>query len=114
MSPSAVFSFPNLDLLSVGVVVAGMMILGVVVLLNNLKNISNKAFFYLALSASSWSIVNYSFYQVNSAQLSLWLLRLEIFFAVWFAFAIFNFLSIFPSSTFTYPRYYKYALLEYC
>jgi signal transduction histidine kinase len=111
MSPSAVFSFPNLDLLSVGVVVAGMMILGVVVLLNNLKNISNKAFFYLALSASSWSIVNYSFYQVNSAQLSLWLLRLEIFFAVWFAFAIFNFLSIFPSSTFTYPRYYKYALL---
>ncbi len=101
----------NLDLLSIGIAVAGMMILGFVIFFNNSKSVSNRIFLYLAMSASAWGIVNYSFYQIHSTELSFWILRLVMFFAVWSAFFVFTFSYVFPSETVDLSRYYKWILI---
>jgi len=106
MLAAAIFNIQNLDLLTVGIAVAGMSILGVIVLFNNIRSISNRIFFYLALAASTWSIINYSFYQISSPQLSFWFLRFVMFLAVWFAFAVFSLLYVFPREDIKFPKYY--------
>jgi hypothetical protein len=60
------FSFselPYVDLLSVGIAVAGMVLLGFAVLFNNVRSLSNQVFFYLALASGLWGIINYFSYQ---------------------------------------------------
>jgi hypothetical protein len=62
------FSFLNFDLLSVGVAVAGMAILGFVVLFSDSKNFSYKVFFLLAISSSIWGVLNYLSDQVDNSK----------------------------------------------
>ncbi len=105
-------AFQNLDLLTVGIAVAGMLVLGFVVLFNNLKSISNRIFFFLAVSASVWGIVNYAFYLPQiSIELSLWLLRLVMFFAVWAAFFTFEFVDVFPAEEMILSWKYTWMLI---
>jgi signal transduction histidine kinase len=101
----------NLDLLSVGIAVAGMIILGFVTFFNNLKSVSNRVFLCLAITASAWGIVNYSSYQVHSTELSFWLLKFIMFFAVWSALFIFTLSYVFPSETVKLSQYYKWILV---
>jgi len=100
----------NLDLLSVGIAVAGMTVIGFVVLFNNPKSISNRTLFYLAISASLWGIVNYSFYQPHSIEFSFWLLKFVMFFAIWSTFFTFSFIYVFPSQPAELSRYFKWLI----
>ncbi|HEY4476864.1 MAG TPA: hypothetical protein VJB69_02710 [Candidatus Paceibacterota bacterium] len=45
----------NLDLLSVGVVIAGIGVLGFTVLLSNRGSITNRSFFYFSILTIFWS-----------------------------------------------------------
>lgn len=88
-------TFNNLDLLSVGVAIAGILILGFVIYLNNRRDAINKIFLLVSLAASFWAIFNYLSHQFDSEYLVLWFLRFEIFFAIWYAFLIYHLFYIF-------------------
>jgi signal transduction histidine kinase len=104
-------SFTNLELLSVGVAIAGTALLGVVMLLNNPRSATNRSFFYFALVTVFWSIVNYLYYQLPASQVSFWILRLVIFFATWHAFTFCNFALVFPNDVHKPNKFFKYAFL---
>lgn len=89
--------FLNLDLVTVGLTIAAILILGFVLFFNDPKSETNKSFLWLAMFATLWSIANYLNYQVVDETFALWLVRSVMFFAVWFAFYVFKFFYTFPS-----------------
>lgn len=101
----------NLDLLSVGVAVAGIGLLGFVILFNNVRSATNRAFFYFAVVTVFWSILNYSYYQLPAGDLALWLLRGVMCFATWHAFTFFHLASVFPEDEYRQPRWHTYLLI---
>lgn len=103
--------FQNLDLLSVGVAIAAIGILGFVIYLNNRQSITGRAFLLFALVTIFWSVVNYLQYSILEPQTSLWVLRLVMFFATWHAFSIFQLFYVFPKDQVVFPESYKWALL---
>jgi signal transduction histidine kinase len=104
--------FKNLDLLAVGVSIAAIALLGLVIYLNNRDSVTNKTFATLAASAMIWAVVNYLSYQTNAyVTLTLWLLRLVLFSAVWFAYYLFKLMFVFPENAFVFSKKYKYYLV---
>jgi signal transduction histidine kinase len=103
--------FQNIDLLSVGIAVAAIGILGFVIFLNNRRSITSRTFLLFSAVTVFWSIVNYLQSSVLNPKLSFWLLRLVVFFAVWHAFSIFQLFYVFPSDKISFPKNYKKYLL---
>src|SRR3989344_792177 len=101
----------NLDLISVGVAIAAIGILGVVVYLNNHKSITNKTFLLFAFVTIAYGVINYISYQVSSSEITIWLLRLTIFSAVWHAFSFFQLFYVFPDEQKVFPPKYKSVLV---
>ncbi|MBI5400668.1 MAG: hypothetical protein HZB12_00925, partial [Candidatus Yonathbacteria bacterium] len=106
-------SFINLDLLSVGIAVAAIGLLGYEIYANNTASVTNRAFFFFSIITICWSIVNYINYQVTQPILVLWLLRLVIFFGIWHAFSFFRFLYVFPANEKKFPSWYRLALVPW-
>jgi len=104
-------TFLHLDLLSVGVAVAGTCLLGFVILFNNVHSATNRAFFYFTSVTVVWSILNFSYYQLPASDAALWLLRGVMFFATWHAFTFFHLASVFPDTEHRRPLWYTYVLL---
>lgn len=104
-------TYSNLDLLSVGVSIAGIGLLGFVILFNNVRSATNRAFFYFAIITVCWSALNYAYYQLPAGDIALWLLRGVMFFAVWHAFTFFHLASVFPESEYHQPAWHTYALI---
>lgn len=101
------FTFSNLDLLSVGVVIAAIGILGFTIFFNDTKSYTNRFFLFFCLMAVAWSTVNYFSYQPSRSIPSIWLLRAVIFFATWLVFALFSLLYVFPSVKVNFSIRYK-------
>jgi len=104
-------TFQNLDLISVGLIVAATVILGFAVYFNNPKSITNKTFFWFALVTAIWGTVNYLAYQSDNPTLVLWLLRFIMFFAVWQAFTFFQLCFVFPETEKRFPKTYLTVLV---
>ena len=96
----------NLDLLSVGITIAAITILGFIILFRKPNNSTHTAFFFLTMMAALWSVLNYTFYQFYTPLTSLWILRFVLFFAVWYAFSFFRLTYIFPAEQITFPKAY--------
>jgi len=96
--------FQNLDLLSVGVAVAAIGILGFIVFLNNKRSATHNLFFYFALVSVIWSVVNYASYAIIDIEIRLWLIRLVLFFAVFQALTLFLLLYSFPEQSIPIKR----------
>ena len=105
--------FQNLDLLSVGFVVAATVVFGFIVYFNNPKSITNKTFFAFALITAAWGMFNYISYQFESPFVTLWLLRLVMFFAVWQSFTMFLFCYAFPEPNRYLSKLVRYFLLPW-
>lgn len=88
----------NLDLLTVGVVVASTILLGISAYLSDTKSWTNRMFFLFALSTAAWGIVNYFSYQFAGATETLWLTRGILFFAIWQAYFLYLLFEAFPAS----------------
>lgn len=101
----------NLDLLSVGIAIAGIGILGFIVFFNNRRSITNKTVLFFSISAILWSIFNYSYQQPDSPDTIFLLLRLHAFFAVWYVFFIFQLFYVFPRENIKFLKGYKFFLL---
>src|SRR3989338_1121559 len=100
----------NLDLLSVGIAIAGTVVLGFAVFLNDRRNFSNRTFLIFSIITAIWGVLNYISYQFSSDVLTLWLLRLVLFFAVLQAFSLYTFLEIFPRDKVSFSRIYRFIL----
>ncbi len=103
------FSF-NFDLVFIGIVVITISILGFIVYLNDRRNSINKNFLFFSLLTVAYSTVNYLSYQIKDTNITLWLLRFTIFFAVWHAFSFFHLFYGFSSDKVFLPKKYKYIL----
>lgn len=101
----------NLGLLLVGFAVTAMLILGVIIFFSNRHGATNQAFLALTIMTSAWSIFNFFTYQNLTPYLSLWLLRLAIFAAVWNSFFVFQLFYIFPKDTVILPKWYFILIL---
>lgn len=101
----------NIDLLSVGIAIAAIGILGFIVFFNNRKSITNKTFLLFTLSGISWSIFNYINYQFQNPTLVLWFLRMVIFSAVWYCFFLFQLFYVFPKEKIELSKKYKFILI---
>lgn len=101
----------NLDLLSVGVTVAAIAILGFVVFLNNRKSITGFAFLLFSVVTILWGVVNYLNYQLFPVETALWLLKITIFLGAWHAFSFFQLAFVFPSEKLPLPKWYQFFLV---
>ncbi len=100
----------NLDLLSVGLAIAAIGILGFIVFFTNRKSITNQAFLLFSLITIFWGVANYANYQISDPQYVLLFLRLLIALAVLHAFTFFQLAYVFPSENIKFPRWYKFIL----
>ncbi len=98
----------NLDLLSVGVAVAAITILGFTAYFNNRQSVTNRVFLFFCLITVFWSIANYAAYKALFPEITL---RLVMFFAVWQTFSFYTFSVIFPSEQKKMSRLYKFVFL---
>lgn len=99
--------FTNLDLLSVGVIIATIGILGFIVFFNNVKSITNRTFLGFCLLTIVWGTLNYLTYQIHTQNTALWLLRFSICSAVWHSMLLFQLLYVFPKEQVIFPKSYK-------
>lgn len=96
----------NLDLFSVGMAVAGTVLLGFTIFFNDRSSITNRTFLTFSLITGAWGIVNFFSYRVVDPALGLWLVRITIFLAVWQAFSLHRLFYVFPQHDFTFSRSY--------
>lgn len=101
----------NLDLFSVGIVIAITGMLGFIVFFNNSKSATHKSFLFFCLMTIAWGTLNFMNYKIPNPVVAFWLLRASIFFAVWHAFSLFLLLYTFPKPQISLPKSYRYGLL---
>lgn len=101
----------NLDLLSVGITIAGIGILGFTVYFNNPRSVTNGTFLLFSIVSILWGAVNYVNYNVSSELFILWSLRFVIFFAVWHVFSLYQLIYVFPKEKIIFSKKYKYILI---
>jgi len=102
--------FTNFDLLTVGVAIAGIGILGFAIYFNDRKSVTNQTFLFFSLVTIAWGVVNYVSYQFTSPLATLWLFRLIMFFALFQAFFLYRLFLVFPKTEVIFSRRYKYIL----
>ncbi len=107
--------FLNADLISVGVSVAAVTILGFIVFFQNTRSTTNIFFLLFSLTSSAWSVVNYLNYQVDNPVTALWIIRLVLFFAVFQSLTLLLLLYNFPSPILNISpkRYYSLLLVAF-
>lgn len=100
----------NLDLLSVGIVVAATGVLGFTVYFHDRTSVSNKAFLLFSLITALWGACTYAEYQVHP-ELGIWFLRLSLFLAVWQAYSLYRFFAVFPEKELLFSKWHSYLLI---
>jgi len=103
--------FSNLDLISIGLAIAGLGVLGFMVYFNNSRSATNRAFLFLTITIILWSALNYLSYQFSNPIVSFWILRFVIFSAVLFSYFVFKFFYVFPKETAFVPKPYNLILI---
>jgi len=103
----------NLDLLSVGITVAAIGVLGFIVLLSNRRSITSQTFFLFAMVTLMWGIVNYLNYQHFPIETAFWFLKITIFLGVFHSFSFFQLAYVFPEEKKVLPKLYKSILIPW-
>lgn len=101
----------NLDLLSVGVTIAAIALLGFIVYFNNTNSATNKTFLWFCILTILWGLLNFLSYQITYPEIAFWLLRLSIFVAIWHTLFLFKFLYIFPRDDWKMPTWFSHIVM---
>lgn len=101
----------NLDLLSVGVVVAATGVLGFTVYFRDRASITNQSFLLFSVITAFWGAFTYAEYNV-APDIGIWFLRLSLCFAVGQAYSIFLFFCVFPERTVKFRWTHRYILVS--
>jgi signal transduction histidine kinase len=104
-------SLANLDLLTVGITIAAIGLLGFVVYITKPKSSTNIAFLLFCFVTMLWSFCNYISYQTIDQVTTLWLLRAVIFLGAWHSFTFFHFLYVFPLEKKKLPLWYTLVII---
>lgn len=105
------FNYSNFDLLTIGLSIAAIGILGFVVFLQNFRSATNRAFLFAAILTGLYGSANYLNYQVSDSVTILWLIRIVVFFAVWHAFSFFYLFYVFPKQEIEYAWWFKFIVV---
>ncbi len=100
----------NVDLLTVGISVAAIGILGFVVFFNAPKSILSRLFLAFSLVAIAWNSLNYLSNKPMSPQRGIWVVRGVIFSAVWYCYLVFQLLNLLPNEIPKFPKVNKFLL----
>ncbi|MCE9541692.1 hypothetical protein K8R03_04030 [Candidatus Kaiserbacteria bacterium] len=100
----------NFDLLSVGISITGIALLGVLIYLNDRTSITNRTFLLFAMLTVVWGISNYLEYRFTTTTATLWALRVHICISVLHAYAFFRLAYVFPSTRIEFPGWYRNIL----
>ena len=100
----------NFDLLSVGVAITGIALLGILIYLNNRQSATNRAFFFFAILTAIWGVSNYLEYRFTTIDATLWALRFHLFISVFHAYAFFTLAYVFPLPAIVFPKWYRFVL----
>ena len=100
-------------LILLGLMIIGMSYLGFLVYFNNPKSVTNKSFLFLAAFSILFNIFNFLYNQPNLNNLSLWFLRIHMFFALLYAFCIFYLYYVFPKESVSYSKFFKFFLVPW-
>lgn len=100
----------NLDLLSVGIVVAATGVLGFTIYFQDRTSVTSRAFLFFSIITAFWGGLTYLEYHV-APEASIWVLRLSLFFAAWQAYFLFRFLSTFPEREYAFRRTHTFVLI---
>lgn len=106
-------SIVNLDLLSVGITVAAIALLGFIVYISNTKSYTNISFLLFCGVTMLWSFFNYISYQTKDPEVYLHLWKIVILLGFWHSFSFFSFLYIFPKEKVKFPFWYTLILVPY-
>lgn len=101
----------NFDLLSVGIAVAGIGILGFVIFFNQPRSATNKSFLLFSFLTILWGISNYFNYQIRSADLALWVLRAHLFISIWHAFSFFLLSYVLPKDEKHFSGIFRFGIV---
>lgn len=101
----------NIDFYIVGFTVLLSLILGAVIFYRDRKSITGKAFFAFIIINSAWSIANYFSYQKYSQEITLFIIRLVMFFSVWQAYSFYSFINFFPEREVKIRKIWKILFL---
>lgn len=96
----------NLDLLTVGIAVASIGVLGFTIFWSDQKSVTNRSFLYFSLVSVLWTLANYTQHNLSSITLSFWMVRIVIFIAVWHALTFFRLLYVFPAKERPLPHWF--------
>ncbi len=97
----------NFSLLTVGVAVASIGVLGFTVFWSDTKSATNRAFFFFSLVSVAWTISNYAQHNLASVPSSFVMLKVVIFLAVLHAFTFFRLLYVFPEAKKELPTWFN-------
>ncbi len=103
----------NINILLVGIAIASIGILGFVVFFNNHKNLTNRTFLWFALIAIFWNSSNFLAYEFTDKNIILWLLRLQLFFAVWYCYFLFRFFFVYPEEKIVFSKIHNILILPF-
>jgi len=103
----------NFDSFTVGVAIAGNLILGFIVIFARKKSATSILFFLLTITLSCWSLVNFFSYQAKDPGLVLLLVRMVMFFAVPIGTLFLFFADTFPEDKFKIQKKYSNSLIAY-
>ncbi len=101
----------NFDLLSVGVAVAAIVLLGCIIFLNNTKSVTNRTFFYFSILTAIWGISNYLEYRFTTIDATLWALRFHLLLSTLHAFLFLKLAYVFPREEVKFPAWYRFVLV---
>ncbi|MDE2173336.1 MAG: hypothetical protein KGJ31_01915, partial [Patescibacteria group bacterium] len=101
----------NFDLLSVGVAIAGIVLLGSIIFFNNTKSITNRTFLYFSILTAIWGVSNYLEYRFTTIDATLWALRFHLFISTLHAYFFFKLAYVFPRERVKFPRRYEFLLI---
>jgi signal transduction histidine kinase len=103
--------FLNLDLLTVGIAVAAILILGFIIYFANRKSATNKLFLLFTTISATWGIVNYISYRVFDPVIGSLTVRFVMFLATYQAGLFFLLTYVFPQEKFIFPKWIKYLYI---
>lgn len=104
---------PNLDLLSVGIIIAATVILGFLALFANPKGSTSRAFFVFAIITALWSAANFASYRFDEPEQILWIIRAVLFLAIFHATSFFALAHLFPREDKKLPKWFYFVLLPW-
>ncbi|HVW82511.1 MAG TPA: ATP-binding protein [Candidatus Paceibacterota bacterium] len=103
----------NIDLLWVGLAVAGAGTLGFTIYFSDQESATAKAFLLFTSASIFWSIANFASARVSDPTAVLWLIRLVLFCASWHAFSFFLLAYQFPERAARISKRLFFALLSW-